>query len=249
MNIHPTAIVDAAAKIGQGVQIGAFAVIGVAHLGDGVIVHPHVVIADGVTIGSGCEIFPGAVIGREPKGAGATARQPVFQKVVDIGADCSIGPHAVIYYDVTIGANTLIGDAASIREGCSIGSRCLISRLVTINYDTIVGDRTKVMDGTHLTGKMIFGEDVFISVLVGSMNDNFMGREGFGGHVAGPHIHDRAVIGGGAMLLPGVVIGCDATVASGAVVSKSVPAGGSVAGVPARSFARPGAVAPSEPSA
>jgi len=104
------------------------------------------------------------------------------------------------------------------------------------------------MDGTHLTGRMIVGEDVFISVLVGSMNDNAIGREGFGSHVAGPHIHDRAVIGGGAMLLPGVVIGCEAIVASGSVVSKSVPAGGSVAGVPARSFVRATSVASPEPS-
>jgi acyl-[acyl carrier protein]--UDP-N-acetylglucosamine O-acyltransferase len=74
--LNANAIIEAD-EIGADVTVGEFAVIrqGVC-LEDGVVVHPHVVIDDGVTVGRECEVFPGALLGKEPKGAGAVARQP-----------------------------------------------------------------------------------------------------------------------------------------------------------------------------
>lgn len=234
-NIHPAAIVDPGAIVHHEAQIGPFAVIGKARIEAGAVIHPHAVIADGVTLGEGVEVFPGALIGKEPKGAGATARTPEFDPWIRISENCSIGPHAIIYYDVEIGAGTLIGDGASVRERCRIGSACIISRYVTLNYATIVGDRVKIMDGTHLTGLMRVEEDAFISALVVSLNDNRV-RDGFGDHIVGPVVEAGAVIGGGATLMPGIQVGQEAIVAAGAVVTKSVPAKARVAGVPAKPF-------------
>ncbi|MER2520130.1 MAG: DapH/DapD/GlmU-related protein [Bdellovibrionales bacterium] len=223
-------------KIGRNVTIHPFAVIAEdVVIGDNVVIHPHVVIADGVVIGENVEIFPGAFIGKEPKGAGATARQLQFDKRVSIGPNCSIGPGSVIYYDVTIGNNTLVGDNASIREKVAIGSYCVIGRCVTVNYDTTIGNRTKVMDSANITGNAIVGDDVFVGMLVGTSNDNAMGLNGFDpGRICGPRIRDKAMIGTGATLLPGVEIGERAIVAAGAVVTKNVASATVVAGVPAR---------------
>ena len=230
---HPTCDVSPTARIGTSVTVGPFAVIGNACIGDGTIVHAHAVVNDGVVIGENCEIFPGAVVGREPKGAGATSRPITFTKRVQIGDGCSVGCNAVIYYGVEIGGSTLIGDGASIREQCSIGTGCIISRSVTINYNCVIGDRVKVMDLTHLTGNMRIEDDVFISILVGSTNDNAI-REGFGDHIVGPTIRRGAVVGAGALLLPGIEIGEEAFVGAGAVVTRDVPAASRVVGVPAR---------------
>jgi len=233
--ISPLAIVETK-DIGENVIIHPFSIIrGTVKIGHGVVIHPHVVIEEGVTIGNHVEIFPQAYLGKTPKGAGATARQPVFDKTLIIGDNCSIGPHSTIYYDVVIGRNTLIGDGASIREKVTIGEYCIISRGVTINYNVRIGNRTKIMDLSHITGNCEIGDDVFISVLVATTNDRAIGKLEYDeNRVQGPKIGNRVSVGANANILPNVVIGEDAIVAASSVVTKDVPVGKMVAGLPAR---------------
>lgn len=233
--ISPHAVVGTD-DIGEGVRIDEFAVIrSGARLGRNVHIHPHVVVETGVLIEDDVEVFPGAYLGKEPKGAGATARVMHFDRRVVIGHGTSVGPHAVIFYDVEIGAETLIGDGASIREQCRVGSKSIISRYVTINYNTKIGDRTRIMDMTHITGNCVVGDDVFISALVSTANDNEMVMRRYEeGKVVGPHIGDKVSIGEGACLLPGTRIGVGAMIGAGSVVTKDVAPHTLVVGVPAR---------------
>jgi acetyltransferase-like isoleucine patch superfamily enzyme len=232
-------------RIGSGVRIGEFAIIRKgATLGDGAVIHPHVVIGPGVEVGAGAEVFPGAVLGKEPKGAGASARAIAFRARVLVGPGCSIGPHAVLFYDVEIGAGTLLGDGASVREQSRIGQKCIISRYVTLNYEVTVGDGVKIMDNTHITGKTWVGHRAFISTGVSTANDNALGHNGYNdGSIRGPRIEEEAMVGANAILLPGVVIGRGAVVAAGAVVTRDVAPGSVVMGIPARAQGRPGAQA------
>lgn len=234
--ISPLAVVEAELPRDADIEIMEFAIVRKdARLGPGCKIHPNAFVAAGVTLGDNTEVFNGAVIGREPKGAGATARKIEFSPQIRIGNNCSVGPHAVIYFDVIIGNNCLIGDAASIREKCRIGSKCIISRHVSLNYNCVIGDGVKVMDATHLTGNMLVEDEVFISTHVATTNDNSMARQGYDdSRTTGPTIRRGAVIGACALLLPSTEIGRNATVGAGAVVTKNVPEGATVIGIPAR---------------
>ena len=77
--------------------------------------------------------------------------------------------------------------------------------------------------------------NVFISVLVATTNDNTMGREEYNAdHVQGAVIEDDVTVGAAANILPQVTIGRNAIVGAGAVVTKSVPSNKVVMGVPAK---------------
>ena len=95
------------------------------------------------------------------------------------------------------------------------------------------------MDSTHITGNAMIGNDVFISLMVGTTNDNIV-RANFSEHVQGPVIEDNVVIGAGVTLLPNIHLGKGCTVAAGSVVTKNVDTNVLVAGVPARFVKRTG---------
>ncbi len=91
------------------------------------------------------------------------------------------------------------------------------------------------MDLTHVTGNCTIGNDVFISVTVGMVNDNAIGRIDYDdSRIVGPTIEDGAAVGAGATLLPGITIGRGSIVGAGSVVTKNVEAHTLAVGVPAR---------------
>ena len=233
--VGPFVVVGPGATIGDLCVLHPHVVVGAdAKIGDGCVLHPHATIGESVILGAGVEILHSAVLGREPKGAGATARTPEFTRKLTIGDGCAIGAHATIYYDVEIGAQTLIGDSASIREGGRIGVRCIVSRCVTLNYDVKMGDDVKVMDNTHLTGGTRIADGAFVSTMVATANDNQPTGDLSHRTLDAPQIEAGATVGAGAILLPGVAIGRGAVVGAGAVVTRDVAPEETVMGLPAR---------------
>src|SRR5260221_101846 len=67
-NIHPQAIVSGEAKLGAGVQIGAFAVVGAGvEVGDGCVLHEHAVVRGPSKFGANNVFHPFCVIGGDPQ--------------------------------------------------------------------------------------------------------------------------------------------------------------------------------------
>ena len=108
-SIHPTAVVDPKATVGQNVAIGPYSVIGPeARLGDGVRIGAHVVIEGRTSLGEGTEVLPFSMLGAPPghlkdKGEGTE---------LVIGARVSIREHVSLHRGSNEGtARTVIGDA------------------------------------------------------------------------------------------------------------------------------------------
>ncbi|CAN0600579.1 unnamed protein product, partial [Laminaria digitata] len=67
-DIHPTAVVDPSAEIGDGVAIGPYSVVGPdVKIGDGSALLSHVVLDGRTTLGPNCRIYPFASIGHQPQ--------------------------------------------------------------------------------------------------------------------------------------------------------------------------------------
>jgi len=122
---------------------------------------------------------------------------------------------------------------ASIRENNVVGNNVIIGRLVMIEYFTKIGDNVKIQTGSHITGDSVVEDWVFFGDEVSTANDNTMGRGTSADH-KGFTAKRGARIGSNATLLPGVVIGENAIVAAGSVVTRDVPDKKIVMGVPAR---------------
>ena len=199
-------------------------------------------VAEDTIIGDGVTIFPGAVLGRPPISTGVQQREVDRSSLppLRIGDNCVIGANAIVYRGTAIGDNCLLGDTACIREQVRIGDSCIVAMGVTINYNTVIGSRVKIMDNSHLTGNMIVEDDVFISILVTTTNDNSMGREAALDvpmelrKRQGPIIRRHVTIGQSACILPGIEIGENTIVGANAVVTKPLPARVLALGVPAR---------------
>ncbi len=204
-------------------------------IGSGVIIHDFVVIYPNTVIGDHVEIFEGCVIGKPPSKIRSSSRGISSDLApVKIGNDSILCPRVTLCTSVEIGEGTLLGNNCSVREECKIGSDCVIAGDVSVNYHTTIGNRVKIMDNTHITGNMIIEDDVFISALVCTTNDNSIGRKGWHDKIIGPVVKRFATIGGGANLLPNVTIGKNAIVGANSVVTKDVPDAKVVMGTPAR---------------
>jgi len=232
--IHPTAIVETD-FLGEGVEIAELAIVRPgAVIGDGVSIMPHAVVEAGVEIGAGTEIQTGAVIGRRPRATGSITRTPNFEERLRIGAGCAIGTHVVVYYDVEIGDDTLLGDHALVREQTRIGNRCVVGRSTGIDRGVRIEDGAVMMFGCNIVEKTVVGKGVFIAPAVIMTNDNSVGKTGVDPDAPGIRIEDGARIGANVSFLPDVTVGRDAVVGAGSVVTRDVAPGATVIGVPAR---------------
>lgn len=92
-----------------------------------------------------------------PKGIHASA---VLGKNVSLGADCAVGPYAVIEDNVSIGSQTIIYSGCFIGRDVSIGSKSLVYPNVSIRERVIIGSRVIIHSGT------VIGADGFGYVTV-----------------------------------------------------------------------------------
>jgi UDP-3-O-[3-hydroxymyristoyl] glucosamine N-acyltransferase len=232
------AFVSAGALVGERVELGPGAVVHErVSLGADTVVGAGAVIHAGTTVGLRCLIEDHAVLGKRPRlRRGSSAVGSVEDLVV--GDDATICCGAVVYAGARIGSGTIIGDQAHVRERVVIGSRSVVGRGSTIEYDSRVGDRVSIQTLAYVTACVTVEDDVFIGPGVLMTNDNTMDRHAPGAPLQGPVLKRGCRVGGAVVLTPGVVIGEEAFIAAGAVVTDDVDARDVVLGIPGRAVRR-----------
>ncbi len=149
--IHETAIVDPQARLGTGVEIGPYCIVGSdVQLGDGVVLLSHVVVAGRTTIGPRTQIFPFASIGHRPqdlKYAGEASE-------LIIGCDNTLREH------VTMNPGTEGGGMMT-----RVGDRGLFMMGAHVAHDCQIGDRVIMANNATLGGHVVIGDDAIIGGL------------------------------------------------------------------------------------
>jgi acetyltransferase-like isoleucine patch superfamily enzyme len=233
--ISSAAHVDAGAAIGADVTIGAGAVIGPGTtLGDGVAIGCNSVVHTGVRLGAGCVIEDLVVLGKRPRLRRGSSAARVELGDLELGPEVTVCSGAVVYAGAAIGAGSIIGDQAQVREGSRIGERSVVGRASCVDFNAVVGDRVSIQTGVYVTSWAVVEDDVFLGPGVLMTNDDTMGRHPKGERLDAPVVRRAARVGGAAVLVPGIEVGEEAFVGAGAIVTRDVAARAVVIGVPAR---------------
>ena len=148
----------------------------------------------------------------------------ILKAHTSIGSDCRIGPHVHIE-DARIGDRSDCGPFAKLRPGTEIADDVHIGSFAEL-VRTRVGRGSKVPHVSYL-GDTDLGEDANIGA--GTITANFDGT-----NKNRTKIGDGAFIGVDTMLVAPVKLGRQSRTGAGSVVTKDVPDGATVVGVPAR---------------
>ncbi|MCB9759353.1 MAG: acyl-ACP--UDP-N-acetylglucosamine O-acyltransferase [Alphaproteobacteria bacterium] len=154
MAIHPTAVVDPSAELGD-VEIGAFAVIGPdVVLEDGVVVGAHVVITGPTRVGARTRIHPFASIGGDPQ----DLKYAGERTALELGTDNLIREYVTMNRGTAGGGGvTRVGDhnlfmaSSHVAHDCQVGSHCVFANSVAIAGHVEIQDRVVLggLAGVH----------------------------------------------------------------------------------------------------
>ena len=146
--IHPTAIIDASAQIGDNVTIGPYCIIQAdTVIGDNCELKSHVVVANHTTLGKDNVIYPFASIGEDPQD----------KKYANEPTRLVIGDNNTIREYATINRGTIDDEGITV-----VGDDNWIMAYVLIAHDCVLGNHTILANCSSLAGHVHVGDYVIL---------------------------------------------------------------------------------------
>jgi UDP-N-acetylglucosamine acyltransferase len=163
--IHPTAIVDPGAELGDDVELGPYAIVGPkVTIGARTVLAPHAIVERNALIGADCRIGSGSIVGGDPQdlkykgeetwveiGDGTVVREFV---TVNRGTDQS--------YRTTVGKKCLLMAYVHLAHDCHIGDEVILANMAQLAGHITVGDRATVSGMTPVHQFVKIGTYAFI---------------------------------------------------------------------------------------
>ncbi len=148
--IHPTAIIDPKAEIGNDVNIGPFSIIGEEVIvGDGTTIGSHVVIDPYVTLGQNCQVFQYAAIGATPQ----SVRFKGEKTYVKIGRNSILREFVTIHRGTGFGGGvTQIGESNFLMAYTHVAHDCRTGMAVTLSNNTTLAGHITIGDYATIGG-------------------------------------------------------------------------------------------------
>jgi UDP-3-O-[3-hydroxymyristoyl] glucosamine N-acyltransferase len=176
--IHPTAVIETDSRIGEGVRIGAHAVISrrtvigagsvIGHgtvigtdvvIGEQTLIYHNVTVREGTKIGARVIVHSGVTIGSDGFGFAPKA-DGSYEKIPQLGI-------VVLEDDVEIGANCTIDRATMgetrIRKGAKLDNLIQVAHNVVIGEDTVIAAQAGISGSTRIGKQSMIGGQVGIT--------------------------------------------------------------------------------------
>ncbi|WP_208846156.1 acyltransferase [Aliivibrio finisterrensis] len=135
---------------------------------------------------------------------------------------------------IKIGLDTKVWQFSVILEGAVIGSNCNICAHSLIENDVFLGNNVTIKSGVYLWDGIHIEDNVFVGPCVTFANDKYPRSKQYPETFPKTIIKKGASIGANATILPSIVIGENAMIGAGSVVTKDVPNNAVVVGNPAK---------------
>ena len=153
--VHPTAVIEPGARIGDGCTVGPYAVVGPeVVLGDRCSLKPHSVVTGDTHLGEGCVVFPGAVVGEVPQDlkyrGERTALRVGARNTIREGATLNAGTEGGGGL-TSVGDDNLFMTGSHVGHDAKVGSGCVFANQVAVAGHCEIGDRVIVggLSGIH----------------------------------------------------------------------------------------------------
>jgi UDP-N-acetylglucosamine acyltransferase len=173
--IHPMAVVEPGARLGDAVTIGPFCTVGAeVTLADGVELVSHVAVAGRTSIGARSRVYPFTSLGHPPQ----DLKYKGEPSTLAIGADC------IIREGVTMnpgteggGMRTVIGDKCVFLGDSHVGHDCIIGNHVIFSHAAMAAGHCQISDYAIISGGAAviqfarIGQHAFVGGLSGLEND------------------------------------------------------------------------------
>ena len=148
MGVHPTAIIEAGAQLGLGVEIGPWCHVGPdVTIGDGARLVSHVVVDGETQIGEAAVLYPFCTVGLAPQDL----------KYKGEATRCEIGARTQVREHCTIHRGTVTGSGVT-----RVGADCLLMAVVHVAHDCEIGDGVVIANNVVMGGHVSIGAGAVI---------------------------------------------------------------------------------------